>query len=165
MSKLPDLERRRQAFRLYVRYQNLLQVSKELAIPYTTIHNWYKEEQWGQKLKDRQMRLQGSIDVIKKAQDNLILEDQVSELKLLEHLETTVHNIMLTDEVRPSNWKDVIETLKFVFQEKRLILGEPTQRAVNTIDVSSMNEKDLDKAIEDLRRFDKPALPEPEKTN
>jgi hypothetical protein len=153
MGKVPDVHRRRQAFRLYVRYQNLLQVSKELGIPYPTLHGWYKEEHWDQQLKDRQERLRGSVDVIKKAQDNLILQDQISELKLLEHLEVTVHNLMLNEEVRPSNWKDVIDTLKFVFQEKRLILGEPTERTVNTIEVSSMSEKDLDKEIENLHRL------------
>lgn len=161
MGKPQDINRRRQAFRLYCRYHNLLQVSKELGVPYPTLHVWYKEEGWDQQVKDRQVRLQGSVDVLKKAQDNLVLEDQISELKLLEHLEVTVHNILLNEEARPNSWKDVIDTLKFVFQEKRLILGEPTERTINTIETSAMSEKDLDNAIEDLKKLTRGVIPAP----
>ena len=162
MGKIPDVDRRRQAFRLYVRYQNLMQVSKETNIPYATLMRWKDEEDWEQKIKDRQGRLQGSLDILKKAQDNLILQDQVNELKLLEHLETTIHEILLSEEVRPSSWKDVVDTLKFVFQEKRLILGEPTERTVNTIEVDAMKEEELDSNIDNLRRLVSANLEEPE---
>lgn len=153
MSKIPDLDRRRQAFRLMARYRNMLQVSKELNIPYATLQRWAKEEDWDQKLKDRQARLQGSLDVLRRAQNNLILEDQVNELKILEHLETMIHEILLNEEARPSSWRDVVETMKFVFQEKRLLLGEPTERTVNTIEVSSLKDEEIDKHINDLKRL------------
>lgn len=170
MSKIPDIDRRRQCFRLYVRYQNLMQVSKETNVPYATLQRWKDEEDWEQKIKDRQNRLQGSLDILKKAQDNLILADQVNELKLLEHLETMIHEILLNEEVRPSSWKDVVDTMKFVFQEKRLILGEPTERTVTTIEVNDMKDADLDSNIEDLRRLSgvdtkKPIVVEPSGNN
>jgi hypothetical protein len=151
MSQMQDVERRRQSFRLFARYQNLMQVSKELNIPYATLQRWSKEEDWPQRLKDRQTRLTGSLEVLQKAQNNLILEDQVNELKILEHLETMIHELLINEEVRPSSWKDVVDTMKFVFTEKRLILGEPTERSVNTIEVSGLKEEDLDKNIASLR--------------
>jgi len=151
MSRLPDFEKRQTAFRLYVRLRNVSRVSKETGIPPATLHVWKKEEQWEMKLADIQRTVSSQVEVIKEAQTNLAVKDQVSELQLLELLQVKVSNALVTLNIGPTTWRDIIQGMEYISKEKRLILGHPTERAVNTIEVSSMDEEGLDKRIKEMQ--------------
>ncbi len=151
MSRLPDFEKRQTAFRLYVRLRNVSRVSKETGIPVATIHVWKKEEQWEMKLADIQKTVSSQVEVIKEAQTNLAVKDQVSELQLLELLQHKVSNALVELNIGPTTWRDIIQGMEYISKEKRLILGQPTERATNTIEVSSMSGDELDKHIEQMQ--------------
>jgi len=150
MAKQPDLERRRNAHRLYLRCRNLLQVSRELGIPAATLHVWKKQEDWDAKISRDQELLTQARSAIARAQQSAETADQINELKLLDFLEGKVAELLVTEEVRPTSWKDVLDTVKLVSHQRRLITGDPTEN--NTIETSAMKEKDLDDEIIKLRR-------------
>jgi hypothetical protein len=150
MAKQPDLERRRNAYRLYLRCRNLLQVSRELDIPSATLHAWKKQENWDAKISRDQELLTQARASIARAQQNAETAEQINELKLLDFLEGKVGELLVTEAISPTSWKDVLDTLKFVGHQRRLITGEPTEN--NVLETSSMKEKDLDDEILKLRR-------------
>src|SRR3970040_303874 len=108
MSKLPDVERRQTAFRLYVRFRNVSRVSKETGIPPATLHVWKKEGQWDQKVSDLQSTLSGQIEVMREAQNNLVAKDMLTEMQLLEHLQTKISTALLNNLTGPTPGQDVI---------------------------------------------------------
>lgn len=151
MSRLPDFEKRQTAFRLFVRLRNVSRVSKETGIPVATLHVWKKEEQWEMKLTDIQKTVSSQVEVLKEAQTNLAVKDQLSELQLLELLQQKVSNALVNLNIGPTTWKDVIAGMEYISKEKRLILGQPTERGIQTIEVSSMSGDELDKHIEEMQ--------------
>lgn len=170
MGRLPDVERRQTAFRLFVRYRNKSQVSRETGIPVATLHVWAKEDSWELKLSDLQSTLQGQMEVLKDAQNDLVQKDMLTEMQLLEHLQNKISGALLGNLIVPTTWQDVIKGLEFINKEKRLILGNPTERAINhdTIDVTGMKEEDLDRHIARMQSLigaAKPQLPDAEISN
>jgi hypothetical protein len=156
MAGVPDYSRREAAFKLYAQYRNMSRVSKELKIPIQTLHSWKKQEKWQDKLTQLRDKLRTQHDVLKKADENFILEKDLSQLKLLEVLEQEVSKALL-GEGRPKieilEWKDLIKTLEFTAKERRLLMGEPTEREINTLEVPFLREEDLDKHIAELKRY------------
>jgi len=150
MAKQPDLARRKDAYRLYLRCRNKLQVSRELGIPAATLHVWAKEEHWDVKIARDQELLTQARSALSRAEQNADTADQVNELKLLDWLEGKVSEKLITEEITPNSWKDVLDTLKFVSHQRRLITGEPTEN--NAIETSAMKEQDLDAEISRMRR-------------
>ena len=98
-----------------------------------------------------QTRLQGALKAYDAIEKNSILESEVNELKVLEMLEKEVYTVLLEKTIKPTKWSDVIETVEMVTKQKRLLLGRPTERSVNTIDITGMDEKDLDGRIAALK--------------
>lgn len=153
MPRPPQIEKRQAAFNLYLKCRNLLQVSRELDIPAATLHVWKRDGQWDEKILNQQQLLSHYQGVLQKAQENLQIDSQITELKLLEFLEAKVAELLLSENVRPTSWKDVLITIDFVTKQKRLIMGEPTERGVHTIEASAMKEKDLDDEIQRLAKI------------
>lgn len=149
MSKLPDYERHQQAYRLYIRHRNISQVSKEIGIPVATLHVWKKKENWDEKAADVQARLQNALQVYERIEKNDLLDEQVTELKLLELLEKEVYNKLKDGSIKPTSWKDLITTVDFVTRRRSLITGKPTERTA--IDITGMSEKDLDNQLSTLQ--------------
>lgn len=155
MSGVPDFSRREKAFKLYAQLKNISQVSKELKIPTQTLHNWKKEEHWDDKLDLLRDKLKTQLDLVKKGEDDLIVHKDMEKLNLLDILEQEVAQAITARGLQINSWKDLIATLEFTTKERRLIMGEPTGREINSIEVSFMREEDLDKEIERLERFTK----------
>lgn len=153
MSGRPDLARRDKAFHLYAQYRNMSKVSKELKIPTQTILRWKNEDQWELKLSQLKDRLRSQHEIIEKAKDNVVLEKDLSDLRLIETLEAEVAEAITSKKIQILDWKDAIKTLEFTRKERRLIMGEPTDRPNGEIEVTFTREEDLDKHIDDLKRF------------
>lgn len=153
MSKLPDYERRSQAFRLFVRLRNISQVSKEIGIPVATLHAWKKEEEWERKVAEMQSRIQGALQVYDRIETNSLMDSQVCELKLLEMLEKEAYDLLKNGTVKPSSWRDVLQTVDLVTRRRALITGQPTERINGAIDVTSMDEKQLDEHTKNLQQI------------
>lgn len=153
MAGVPDFARRDKAFRLYAQYKNMSKVSKELKIPTQTLLVWKKQEKWDEKLAQLREKLKGQMEILQKAEDNFVIERDLQKIKLIEILEEEVAKAIEEKKVVIEKWQDVIKTLEFTTKERRLLLGEPTDRTNGAIDVSFMKEEDLDKEIADLRRL------------
>jgi len=153
MSGVPDFSRREQAFRLYAQYRNLSKVSKELKIPTQTLHKWKKDLQWEDKLAQLRDKLRGQVDIIERAKDNLSVAKDIQQLDFIALLEEEVAKAISEKTIVLTSWKDAIATLEYTTKQKRLLLGEVTEREVNSVEVSFTKEEDLDKHIEELQRF------------
>lgn len=153
MAKHIDVDKHQAAFRLYAKVRNKSRVSQELGIPVATIHVWAKQEGWDTKLNDLRSKLEGQIQILRDAKDNTIVQDQISSLNLLEHLETTIAEVLLENQIRPTRWSDVIQTLSFIQKEKRLITGQTTEITDGTLEVTAKNEEDIDKDIHTFLRL------------
>lgn len=153
MAGVPDVVRRKKAFELYVQYKNMSKVSKELKIPTQTIHKWKTEENWDIKINQLRSKLQSQLDINQKAQDDINVQKDLAKLNALDLLDQKVAEAITSGQVQIRTWKDIISTMEFTTKERRLILGEPTHRGDDAVDVSFTKEEDLDKHIEELKRF------------
>lgn len=153
MAGVPDLAKREAAFKLYAQLKNISRVSKELKIPPQTLHVWKKKEDWDGKLASLKDKLRAQLDTLKKAEEDFIVEKDVNKVKILEVLEAEVAKAITEQKVQITRWDDLIKTLEFCAKERRLLMGEPTERQDGAIEVSFMREEDLDKSIKELNRF------------
>ena len=64
-------------------------------------------------------------------------------------LERTLRAIIEKD-LEPSSWKEAMETLKMIFEQKRLLLGRATSKSEVDIDFTGMDEYEI---RETLRRI------------
>ncbi len=151
MARQPDLQTREDAYRLWAKIGNASKVAKEMKINIQTIHVWKKQDRWEERKARMQDKLAGQLQVMERAKENLVLDDAIQGIKLLSYLEEEVAKALITERVVIQSWKDVIDTMKFIQGEKRMILGEPTSRT--EIEVKGMSEKDLDDNIKDLMKF------------
>ncbi len=153
MSKPIDVDRRQRAYQLYARYRNISKVSKELGIPVATLHVWKKQEGWDDKLINLQEQLKGSLEIIERAKDNTVVQGEIAQLNVLQHLETLVNQILVDNTIRPAKWSDVIKTLEYVQKERRLLLGENTENVKNAIEIEAKDEKEMEKDTDEFARL------------
>ncbi len=145
---------------MFMRVRNLNEVSRQLGIPTPTLHTWKKEDDWDGKMERNKVLLANAQQVLVNAESHLQVAESVTELRLLEFLEGKIAELLLTEDVRPANWKDVLDTLKFIRTERRMLTGEPTSRQENIIDTTALREKDIDGEIEKLKAIvDRPLPP------
>lgn len=124
MSKILDTKKREQAFLLYGKYRNIQTVSEETGLDISTLSRWKREDNWDSKLVDVSKRMKGMLNVLERAKQDLVIADMVSELSLLELLETFVAQAIAIDGVRPSKWADVLSTMKFIAERKDTIFSK-----------------------------------------
>lgn len=153
MSGVPDFSRREKAFHLYAQLKNMSKVAKELKIPTQTLWAWKKSEKWDEKLDQLKDKLRGQYEVLKKAEDDFVLAQDISKVKLIEVLEGEVAKAITEKRVVIDKWSDLIKTLEFTSKERRLLMGETTEIEKNCIEVKGMNEQEIDEHIKDLEKF------------
>lgn len=124
MSRIIDEKKREQAFLLYGKYRNLQTVSEETGLDVSSLSRWKREDNWDSKLVDVSKRMKGMLSVLERAKQDLVIADMVSELSLLELLETFVAQAIAIDGVRPSKWSDVLSTMKFIAERKDTIFSK-----------------------------------------
>ncbi len=154
MARSKDDEKRKQAYLSYKKNRNVAKVSEETGISATSLHRWKDEENWDNKLVVGQQKFSAFLDVMKQAETNELLKDDLKNFQLLDTLESIVAEKVYFEEIVPTNWNDIISTIRFVVEQKRLILGKPTAHTVKDINVrvSSLSESELDTDIERTKR-------------
>ncbi len=154
MGRSKDTEKRRKGYEIYRKTKNLSKVAEELNVSTSAVHQWKDEEDWDNKITIGQQKFAAFLDTIKKAEGNAVLKDDLKDFQMLEQLEAIVSEKVYFEEIVPTNWSDVIQTYRFVAEQKRLILGKPTAHTVKDINVrvSSLSESELDTDIERTKR-------------
>lgn len=130
MARHRDEERREQAFLFYKKHRcNLTKVSNEPDMPAAgTLIRWKREDNWDERLQKQRSDLSEFAGLLKAGQGLPALENDIHELKILEVLERYAGEQVELGNIKPESWKDILETLKYVSSERKLLMGKPTGR-------------------------------------
>lgn len=142
--KLRSLEliQREQAFRLYKKYRDLKKIAEYPGMPDISILKiWKEEDNWDERLADIEERLKIWDSFLKKMEEDSILRDDVFYLLLLNKLMETTIRAIIERNLEPTSWKEAIDTIKFIYEQKRLLLGRPQIKA--EVDLTGMSEEEL----------------------
>jgi hypothetical protein len=92
---------------------------------------------------------------LKETSENIAMveKDEVT-LGMLKELENIVVEKVYTGEIEPTTWNEIISTLRFTTEQKRLLLGQPTIRTEKTVsvEVQGLEDAELSKRIEETTR-------------
>jgi len=142
------VEQRRKAFELWMRLKSIAEVSKVPGMPKPpTLSRWKKEDRWEERAEQIKTMVKDQYEALEKAKDNVLVEEDVKYLRLLSYLENlTLENIM-EKRIEQVTWKDAIDTLRFTAQERRLILGLPTERTETEVLHRNLSDEELEERI------------------
>jgi len=131
-----ELVLRENAFRIYRRVKDIKKVSEYPGMPDVDVLKvWKEEDRWDEKVREIEEKLETWGEVLKKLEGDALLRDDVFYYMLLNKiLETTIKS-MIEKRLEPENWKEVMDTIKFVFDQKRLLAGRPQVKAEVGIDM------------------------------
>lgn len=131
-----ELVLRENAFRIYRRVRDLKKVAEYPGMPDVEVLKvWKEEDKWDERIREIEDKLETWGEVLKKLEGDAILRDDVFYYMLLNKiLETTIKS-MIEKRLEPENWKEAMETIKFVFDQKRLLAGRPQVKAEVGIDM------------------------------
>lgn len=131
-----ELVLRENAFRIYRRVKDIKKVSEYPGMPDVEVLKvWKEEDRWDEKVREIEEKLETWGEVLKKLEGDALLRDDVFYYMLLNKiLETTIKS-MIEKRLEPENWKEVMDTIKFVFDQKRLLAGRPQVKAEVGIDM------------------------------
>lgn len=145
VGRKPD-SRRDRALLLYWRFgKNLSAVAKEPGMPQlSTLSVWKNEENWDERVEQLQEKFRGILSVQEGLTDKLEFEEDIENYKFLTVLKQLAATAITTG-IIPSNYKEVLETLKFVFEQERLMMGRPTDHKKVTMEhIEKMSDEELD---------------------
>jgi len=146
-----QLERREQAVQLYRKIGSISGVSREPGMPRTpTLFRWAKEDRWEERNKEIQNQVSKYVEAIEIAKRDTHVKEDLQEMEFLKMLEKIVAEKIISGEVLPRTWREVIETLKFINEEKRLLTGRPTSRTEVYASYRSLEEGELDVRIKEI---------------
>lgn len=131
-----ELVLRENAFRIYRRVRDIKKVAEYPGMPDVEVLKvWKEEDKWDERIREIEDKLETWGEVLKKLEGDAILRDDVFYYMLLNKiLETTIKS-MIEKRLEPENWKEAMETIKFVFDQKRLLAGRPQVKAEVGIDM------------------------------
>ncbi len=155
MARSKDVEKRKKAYELYRKNgKNLTKAAQELDISLSAVQKWKEEENWDDKIVVGQEKFKAFLDVMKQADDTKLLKIDLADFQILEQLEAMVSEKIYFEEIVPTNWSDVIQTYRFVMEQKRLLLGKPTVHTIKDINirVSTLSEGELNTDIKRAQR-------------
>jgi transposase len=154
MGRPKQVEKRKQAFKLYRKYGNLSKVAEELGVSPSLITIWKKEDEWEDKTFQLQNLLKTKLTLKETSENVAILEKDEVTLGMLRELENIVTEKIYTGEVEPTTWNEIISTLRFTTEQKRLLLGQPTVRTEKTVsvEVQGLDDDELSKRIKETTR-------------
>lgn len=121
-----DTTKREAAFKVYLKLGSCNATARELKLPPPQIIRWSHEESWETRRKDHRKQLAFHFNSLKLAQENELTRLQLTELQFLEYLQTVVSEKIISGSIQPKSWKDVLDTQRFILNEMRLVLGQPT---------------------------------------
>jgi len=149
-----ELIKREQAFQLYKKLGSLKAVAELPGMPgYSTLLKWKEEDKWDERIEKMQEKLAKWEVILSKLENDSLLKDDVAHLMLLDKLlEKTIRAIVEKD-LEPSSWKEAMETLKMIFEQKRLLLGRATSKSEIDLDFTSMEEKEIRQTLRKINEI------------
>jgi len=143
--------KREQAFQLYKKLKNLKAVSEVPGMPsYSVLLKWKEEDNWDERIEKTQEKLEKWELILSRLENDSLLKDDVFHLMLLNNLLERTLRAIIEKDLEPSSWKEAMETLKMIFEQKRLLLGRATSKSEVDIDFTGMDEYEI---RETLRRI------------
>jgi len=143
-----QIERRQRAFELWRRLGSLSAVSKVPGMPpIQTLSKWKKQDKWEERKNELQDLVRSQVEVLDEIKKSLSAEEDVKQLNFLRYLEMKVADVIIKGKVDIQTWRDVLETIRLIQNEKRLILGEPTQRSEVQLKIRDMSDEELEEQI------------------
>jgi len=139
-----ELIKKEQAFQMYKKLGSLKAVSELPGMPsYSILVRWKEEGKWDERIEQMKENLAKWEVILAKLESDSLLKDDVAHLMLLNKLlEKTIKAIVEKD-LEPTSWKEAMETLKMIFEQKRLLLGRATNKSEIDIDFTSMEEHEI----------------------
>jgi len=143
-----QIERRQRAFELWRRLGSLSAVAKVPGMPpIQTLSKWKKQDKWEERRNEIQDLVRSQVEVLDEMKKSLSAEEDVKQLNFLRYLEMKVADVIIKGKVDIQTWRDVLETIRLIQNEKRLILGEPTQRSEVQLKIRDMSDEELEEQI------------------
>lgn len=154
MARKRDIDKRKIAFQLYRKNNTLNSIADELGTTQPTISAWKKEDGWDEKLLKVQGLLKARLSIKETRENTLMVDDDERSLHLLDDLEDIIYEKIYNEELEPTSWSDVISTLRFTDEKRRLIKGKPTVTTETTysIEVKGLDNDELDRRIKETQR-------------
>lgn len=155
MSRSKDTISRKKAYEIYRKNgKNLTKAAEGVDVSLTAVQKWKEEEGWDNKITVGQEKFKAFLAIVKQAESNDLLKVDLADFQLLEQLEAMVSERVYFEEIVPTNWSDVIQTYRFVMEQRRLLLGKPTAHTVKDINVrvGKLSEGELDTDIKRAQR-------------
>jgi hypothetical protein len=142
-------------YELYKKFHgNLSRVSAEPGAPsMQTLIRWKKEEGWQVALAENQSQLREFASLLTKSSGLPELENDIHQLKILDCLERYCGEAIREGSIQPQDWKDILDTLRFVSTERKLLTGKPTGRTETLHSVTPENRHELYKLVEEAQRI------------
>jgi predicted transcriptional regulator len=154
MARHKDTDKRGIAFKLYRKGTKLVDIAEELNVTQSLISQWKKEENWDEKVEEVRGLLKARLVRKEQSESHIMVEEDMDQLHVLRELENIVFDKVAHKEIEPTSWSDVISTLKYANDQRRLIKGLPTVKTETTltVDVTGLNNDELDAELKRTQR-------------
>ena len=149
-----EIIKREQAFQLYKKLKNLKAVSEVPGMPsYSILLKWKEEDNWDERIERTKEKLEKWEFILSKLENDSLLKDDVFHLMLLNNLLERTLRAIIEKDLEPSSWKEAMETLKMIFEQKRLLLGRATSKSEIDIDFTSMEEHEIRETMKKINEL------------
>lgn len=140
--------KREEAFRLYKKLRSVKAVSEIDGMPsYQTLLKWKEEDEWDKRIEETQKKLEKWDSILAKLEQDSLLKDDLGQLMLLNVLLEKTLKTIIEKDLEPTSWKEALDTLKFIFDQKRLLFGRTQSRSTIEIDITQLEEKEITETL------------------
>ena len=145
---------REEAFSHYKKLGSVKAISEIPSMPdYKTLLRWKDEDKWDERISKTQENLQKWEGVLAKIESDSIVKDDVAHLMLLNFIFEKAIRSAIEKDLEPSTWKEFLDTMKMVFEQKRLLMGRAGSKAEFSIDFTSMDETEVRETIKKINEI------------
>ncbi len=149
-----EIVKREQAFQLYKKLKNLKTVSEVPGMPsYSLLLKWKEEDKWDERIERTKEKLEKWEMILAKLENDSLIKDDVAHLMLLNNLLERTLRAIIEKDLEPSSWKEAMETLKMIFEQKRLLLGRATTKSEVDIDFTGMDEYEIRETLRKINEL------------
>ena len=149
-----ELIKREQAFQLYKKLKNLKAVSEIPGMPsYATLLKWKEEDNWDERIEKTKEKLEKWEMILSKLESDSLLKDDVAHLLLLNNLLERTVKAIIDKDLEPTSWKEAIDTLKMIFEQKRLLLGRATSKSEIDFDFTGLDEYEIRETLRKINEL------------
>ncbi|MHA1827798.1 MAG: hypothetical protein ACTSX6_04035 [Candidatus Heimdallarchaeaceae archaeon] len=140
--------KREEAFNYYKKLGSVRKVAEIPGMPsYKDLLRWKEEDKWDERIEKSRENLQKWEGILAKIESDSIVKDDVAQLMLLNFIFEKTIRAIFEKELEPSTWKEAMDTIKMIFEQKRLLMGRPGSKAELSIDLASMDEHEIRKVL------------------